>query len=155
MTPWLSVDSAKAEFEAFLTAPIGEESNGMTLSVLSGLSRLGVDAWDEAAWLSRQPKDIAIATLGQRIASMPCGKWQLADATAIAARLVALLPERRLDTRALADDRAVESRKRPAAVVLWLVAAGIALSLLFNVPAHVERLLSGDVTPAASSFKAR
>lgn len=155
MTPWLSVDSAKAEFDAFLTAPIGEESNGMTLSVLSGLSRLGLDPWDEAAWLSQQSKETAIAALGHRIAHMPCGKWQLADATGIAVRLVALLPAQGLDTPGNPGDPAVKRKNRPAAIVLWLVAAGMALSLLFNVPAHVGRLLSGDATPVASSFQAR
>jgi hypothetical protein len=37
------------EFENFLFAPIGEDSNGMVLSVLSALARLDIDPWQEAA----------------------------------------------------------------------------------------------------------
>ena len=153
MTPWLSVESAKAKFEAFLTAPIGEESNGMTLSVLSGLSRLDLDPWGEAAWLSQQPKEIATAALGQRIARLPRGKWQLSDTAGIAARLVELLPGQDA-TRAGPGDLPVVNKKRPA-FVLWLIAAGLALCLLLDVPAHVGRLLISDVPPAASLSSAR
>jgi hypothetical protein len=154
MTPYLSVDSAKAEFEAFLTAPIGEESNGMTLSVLSGLSRLDLDPWGEAAWLSQQPKEIATTALSQRIARMPRGNWQLSDTAGIAARLVNLLPGQGLATRAGPGDLPVVNQKRPA-IVLWLIAAGLALCLLLDVPGHVGRLLISDVPPAASPFSAR
>jgi hypothetical protein len=38
----------RSEFGAFLFASIGEESNGMALSVISALARLGIDPWQEA-----------------------------------------------------------------------------------------------------------
>ena len=38
-----TVLSAKSEFDAFLFAHIGEEKNGMLLSVLSALARLDLD----------------------------------------------------------------------------------------------------------------
>lgn len=81
------------EFEAFLFAPVGEETNGMALSVLSALARLDMDPWADAARLARLPKDSAIVALGQIIARLPLGKWQSADTTAIATRLVELLPK--------------------------------------------------------------
>ena len=159
MTPYLSIEKAKAEFESFLFAPIGEESNGMTLSVLSGLSRLDVDPWDEAAWLSQQTKAVAIAQLAQRIARMPRGKWQLSETIGIASRLVELLPKHRAESRSCPADLPTTKKKRPASIALWLIAAGMALSLLFGAPGRVERLLIGDsvapvVTPAASSAPA-
>jgi hypothetical protein len=144
MTPHLSLDKPAPALEAFLFAPIGEERNGMTLSVLSGLSRLDIDPWDEAARLSRLPTDAAIAALAQLIARLPRGAWQLSDATGIAVRLVELLP--RDDGRALADplDAAADSRQSPVTRLLWLVAAGVALSLLLGVPGRIERWIGAD-----------
>jgi hypothetical protein len=40
------------EFDSFLFAAVGEERDGIPLSVLSALSRLGLDPRDEAARLS-------------------------------------------------------------------------------------------------------
>ena len=40
------------EFDPFLFAPIGAEPNGMPLSVLSALARIGADPWQEAARLT-------------------------------------------------------------------------------------------------------
>jgi len=81
-----------SEFNEFLYAPIGEERNGVALSVISALTRLGIDPWDEAARLSGLRKDVAIQTLAVRITDFPGGWWTQSDATGIAARLVALLP---------------------------------------------------------------
>ena len=44
------------EFDSFLFAAVGEERDGIPLSVLSALSRLGLDPRDEAARLSRLTK---------------------------------------------------------------------------------------------------
>src|SRR5208283_4791118 len=45
----------KPEFESFIFASIGEDGNGTPLSVLSGLARLNIDPWLEAAELGRLP----------------------------------------------------------------------------------------------------
>ena len=47
-----SVANLGSEFDAFLFAPIGEEKNGMLLSVVSALARLNIDPWQEAANLA-------------------------------------------------------------------------------------------------------
>jgi hypothetical protein len=84
----------RSDLNAFLFADVGVEANGMTLSVLSTLARQGMDPWDEAGRLARQPKAKAIEGLARMIANLPSSLWPLADATPIAARLVALLPAR-------------------------------------------------------------
>jgi hypothetical protein len=81
-----------SELNGFLFADIGVEESGMPLSVLSTLARLGMDPWQEAARLARLPRSAAIEALARVIATMPRSLWPLPDATAIAARLVALLP---------------------------------------------------------------
>ena len=144
MTPTLTIQTAKLDFEAFLYAPIGEEGNGMTLSVLSGLSRLGVNPWDEAARLSLLPREGAITALDQRIAQLPRGIWQLSDTTGIAVRLVELLPKHEPDAPASRSDPHSGSKKLSASLTLWLVAAGIAVLLLYSMSGHAERLLDGD-----------
>jgi hypothetical protein len=142
MTPHLSVQKARPEFDAFLFAAIGEERNGMTLSVLSGLSRLNLDPWEEAVRLSRLPRQGAVEALGHSIARLPRGKWQLSDVAEIASRLVALLPRADLETETLASKPA--QARQQGNLVLWLIAAGLALALLLGVAGRVERLMTGD-----------
>jgi hypothetical protein len=92
VTPATSVSFFRPEFDNFLFAPIGVERNEMALSVLSGLARLGVDPWEEAAELSELPKDTAAQRLASLIARLPVGRWAQVDSREIADRLIELLP---------------------------------------------------------------
>jgi hypothetical protein len=83
-----------SEFDAFLFSPIGEERNGMLLSVLSALARLNVDPWQEAATLALLPGETATQRLSALIAALPDGPSAHRDPRTIAARLIALLPRR-------------------------------------------------------------
>ena len=80
------------EFNEFLFAPIGEQENGMTVSVFSALARLGLDPWREAKRLSELPMDGAVGVLGETIARVVDLQWAKIDAARIATRLVHLLP---------------------------------------------------------------
>jgi hypothetical protein len=82
------------EFDDFLFAPVGEQSNGMPLSVISALASLDLDPWDKAAQLAGLTVKDAVQTLALLIARLPVGRWELKDASTIAARLVSLLPKR-------------------------------------------------------------
>ena len=64
----------------------------MPLSVLSALTRLDLDPWQEAAELSELPKDKAAVRLETLIARLPGPRLTQADLRAIADRLTALLP---------------------------------------------------------------
>ena len=92
MTPATSVSFFRSEFDDFLYAAIGADKNGMPLSVLSALTRLDVDPWQEAAELSEMPKDKAAARLQTLIARLPGPRMTQADLRAIADRLTTLLP---------------------------------------------------------------
>jgi hypothetical protein len=85
---------SRSDLNGFLFAEIGVEASGMTLSVLSTFARLGMDPWQEAGRLATLPRTAAVDGLARIIAAMPASLWSLPDATAIAARLVALLPAR-------------------------------------------------------------
>ena len=92
MTRSASVSILRSEFDDFLFAPIGEDRNGMPLSVLSALVRLDVDPWQEAAKLARLPGKTAAQRLASLIAPLPDGPSAQLDPGTIAARLIARLP---------------------------------------------------------------
>jgi hypothetical protein len=81
-----------SEFNDFLFAPIGEDRNGMLVSVLSGLARSDVDPWQEAAKLAASPAETATERLASLIGALPDRMVSYPDSRTIAARLVALLP---------------------------------------------------------------
>jgi len=82
------------EFDDFLFTPIGEERNGMALSVLSALARLNIDPWQEAVNLAQLPRTTATRRLASLIATLPDRPWTHLDPEANAARLIACLPRR-------------------------------------------------------------
>ena len=81
-----------SDLNDFLFASVGEEQNGVTLSVVSGLTRLGLDPWEEAARLTPMPKPHAAEALAKVIAQLPIHRTQSLDDLAISRRLVELLP---------------------------------------------------------------
>jgi hypothetical protein len=81
-----------SEFNDFLFAPLGEDRNGMLVSVLSGLARSDVDPWQEAAKLAQLPGEVATRELAALIGALPDRAAPYPDPRAIATRLIALLP---------------------------------------------------------------
>jgi hypothetical protein len=81
-----------SDLNDFLFASVGDEQNGMSLSVISALTRLGVDPWEEAARLAALPKVLAAEALAPIISRLSIGRPQPSDKVAIAQRLVGLLP---------------------------------------------------------------
>ncbi len=61
---------APAPLEAFLSAGLGEQPNGMTLSVVSALARLDLDPYQEAARLAAMPRRDAATSLVRLIARL-------------------------------------------------------------------------------------
>ena len=80
------------QFNDFLFAPIGEERNGMLLSVVSALARLDLDAWQETANLARLPRTMATGRLTGLIAALPDEFLVHQDPAEIASRLISRLP---------------------------------------------------------------
>jgi hypothetical protein len=81
-----------SDLNDFLFASVGDQQNGMPFSVISALTRLGVDPWEEAARLAALPKVLATEALAPIIARLSIRRPQRSDNVAIAERLVALLP---------------------------------------------------------------
>ena len=83
-----------SEFNDFLFASIGEDGNGMELTVLSAFARRDVDPWLAAAELARLPGETATQKLIILIAALRDVPSARLDPGAIAVRLIALLPPR-------------------------------------------------------------
>jgi len=146
----LSVFSLRTSaFNDFLYAPIGEEENGMVLTVLSALARLGVDPWDEAARLSEQPKESATKRLTSIISALPNGQWAKASLGDIVARLGALLPAKQV---AIAQPAMPHTRQvRPSAVMMFLFLLFASALVSFVVRERMQQP-AADPGPTTSSI---
>ena len=83
---------AHSPYNPFLFAVVAEGEDGLPLTVLSALSRLGLDPWQEAARLAALPRDVAARTLAETIATLPRSDQSAAASHATATQLVTWLP---------------------------------------------------------------
>lgn len=146
--------SPYAEFAAFLFAPIGDDSHGMPLTVLSALSQLGLDPDMEARRLRDLPSEAAMQAVVDWIDALPEGEWTSMDARQIAARLLATLPRGRPGETASAAAGAMlrapnltPSRLRWTLMIIVAVIAAYAISRIQGGDSGTLDL-GGIVTPA-------
>jgi hypothetical protein len=120
-----------SDLNGFLHADIGIEASGMPLSVLSAFARLGKDPWQEAGRLAQMPQSGAIEGLARMITAIPATHWSFSDATAIAGRLVTLLPVPRSIVALASTQLGVKPEKqtRRQWIVLFVI-AGLASVLV-------------------------
>jgi hypothetical protein len=113
----------------FLYADISLQDGATTLTIASLFGRCGYDPWEEAARLARLPVSAAIASLAAMIEGVPTGRCSMQEATAMADRLVALLPR---PTRGV---RAANQRRLPAwpfgALASCAFGLGVLVALVF------------------------
>jgi len=86
----------RSAYNDFLHAPLGHDAAGTEFTVLSALTRLGLDPWAEAARLADLSRPAAAQALAAAIARLPGvglgGIWTESEAAAVALRLVVSLP---------------------------------------------------------------
>ena len=80
------------EFDRFLYASVGDDNNGMPLTVLSALARMDVDPWEEASKLTQLPQESAVTQLASLLGALRNAPVAGLDPARIAAPLIALLP---------------------------------------------------------------
>jgi len=78
-------------YEEFLFTEIGEQENGMPLSMVSALTRLGLDPWDEARRLASLPTTGAVAAIGDLIKRTSGLTARASALPSLTGRLAALL----------------------------------------------------------------
>jgi hypothetical protein len=93
MTLRRSFRPSRPEFDKFLFATVGDEINGIPLSVVSALTRLGLDPREEAGRLSSLSNGEAVEQLARLIAEVPGNFRPLGEARVLADGLVGLLPK--------------------------------------------------------------
>jgi hypothetical protein len=150
VTAAASVCFFRREFDEFLYAAIGTERNEMPLTVLSALSRLDVDPWEEAAELSTLPNETAAQRLASLIARLPGGRWAQ-DAKAIADGLIELLPRSGRSTVQASEKARGPQRMSNSPFVFVCVA--VALAALIIIAAAVERSRRSDNADASASSR--
>jgi len=149
-----SRSSLTGKFDNFLYAPIGEDKNGLSLTVLSALARQNVDPWDEAADLCRLPGGAAMRKLTEMIAALPQGALAECEPNAVAARLIVLLPHSTVfNLSAQNAIPGVEAVKRSTAVTIMLSIAAYMALLLFGqwLIASVQMSNHTDTAPTAAA----
>ncbi|HXP05887.1 MAG TPA: hypothetical protein VN808_17345 [Stellaceae bacterium] len=129
----------RPDLDEFLFATVGEEIDGMPLSVISALTRLGLDPREEAGRLSSLSASEAGEQLARLIAELPGFFRPLGEAREIANGLVGLLPTLE-ETRASAPQVQIRARHRipmlPKSSQLWVVCFVLGAAVLVSALAH-------------------
>ena len=118
-----------SRYDAFLYAEIGEQENGMPMSMASALVRLGLDPWEEAARLAALPAADAVSALVARMSELTL---RASENTKLATRLVPLLARGARPAAKAAPARAAPWRHAfPQIEPRWLkVAIGVGIIVL-------------------------
>lgn len=129
----------RPDLDAFLFATVGEEIEGVSLSVISALVRLGLDPWKEAGRLSSLSGREAAEQMARLIAELPDCFRPLEEAREIARHLVGLLPKHNTACAA-APQAQVQLRYRKREPSLpspyWIVLGLLAAAALLSVVCH-------------------
>ena len=123
----------RPDLDNFLFAAVGEERNGVPLSVISALTRLGLDPWEEAGRLSSLGKRDAVDRLLHLIGQLPGARWPSAEARDIAAGLIERLPAGGGAARSAAAPQPVGAwltRERVFWLLLLVLGAGAIVSII-------------------------
>src|ERR1700686_4241226 len=124
----------RPDLDKFLYAAVGEERDGVPLSMISALARLGLDPWDEAGRLSSLAKPEASEQLGQMILRLTGTRWPFPEARRIAAGLIDLLPTRDQARGATEGARSNRGTIAPGKT-FWMVCLLLAAAALVSMVA--------------------
>jgi len=80
------------KYDQFLQMPVGDDSKGTSVTVLSMLARLGVDPWQEASDLAALPKKSAWERLDGLVARFTDVPSVIAERADAVSRMIASLP---------------------------------------------------------------
>jgi hypothetical protein len=129
----------RPQFREFLFATVGNAIDGMPLTVISALARLGLDPWEEAERLSSLGNREAAEQLARLIAEVPGSVRPLAEARVLAGGLAGLLVKHR-PSRTSAPQVQIRPRYRapvlPKPAQFWVVCFVLAAAALVSAAAH-------------------
>ena len=155
MSRAVSIPPLGTEFNDFLFASLGEDKNGMQLSVVSALARLDVDPWQVAAELAGLPRRGATQRLLSLIELLPpeLPLHQHADTTAVS--LLARLPFRTDFNRGNKEERVGALKFTNSVIGLYLICTMALMLLEWSVavqPPPAQSAGAQTSTPAPSTI---
>ncbi len=119
------------ELDPFLMSEIGEDANGLTLTVQSAIARSDLDPYEEADRLRKLPREAALGAMGRVVAALPPGSWSELDAREVAAGLLDRLPRSASEaesTMSTGSAPKADAKPRLTATRLLLIAGFVALA---------------------------
>ena len=119
------------DYDAFLQAELGEDRNGVAVTVLSALSRVGLEPWTEAkelACLGREDAEVRLNAHFTAITDVPA--LALASRSK-ATKLVSLLPKRTPPVFSKTPQTAKISF--PQVSLFWIALAIIAVAVMARI----------------------
>ena len=134
-----SLRPLRPDLDRFLFATVGDEIEGVPLSVISALTRLGLDPWQEAGRLSSLSNREAIEQLARLIAELPGLFRPLGEAREIADRLIQLLPRHDTDRKSTPQVQIRLCYLRPTLSTtsqLWVACLVLAAAVLVSAFLH-------------------
>jgi hypothetical protein len=139
VTPRKPIYGLCPDLDKFLFATVGEEIDGIPLSVVSAFVRLGLDPWEEAGRLSVLNRREAAEQLARLIAETPGRSRSLAEARDVARPLVVFLPNHDKASRTAPQIQIRPRYLRLAASLpslYWIVCGVLTAAALFSAVAH-------------------
>jgi len=130
----------RPDLNNFLFAAVGEERNGIPLSMMSALAQLDLDPWEEAGRLSALAKQEAIERLTGLILRLPGFRRPSSEAQQIAAELVDALPKHNGDGGPAKNPGRAAPRNIASGKAFWLLCLAVAAIAFFLM------LTQGDLT---------
>ena len=129
----------RPDLDRYLFATVGDEIDGVPLSVISALTRLGLDPWQEAERLSSLSNREAVEQLARLIVELPGLFRPLAEAREIADRLIQLLPRHATDRGPSLQVQIRPCYLRPSLSTtfqLWIVCLVLTAAVLVSAFLH-------------------
>ena len=146
----------RPDLNKFLFAAVGEERNGIPLSMMSALAQLDLDPWEEAGRLSNLAKQEAIERLTGLILRLPGMRRPSSEAQQIAAELVDALPMHKGEASPAQEVRRTAPRNITSGKAFWLICLAVAAIAFFlmlsqrDVPFSDQQPQPAIETPANS-----
>jgi hypothetical protein len=131
----------RPDLDKFLFAEVGDETDEMPLSVISALTRLGLDPWQEASRLSSLGNREAVEQFARLIAEIPGNSRPSREAREIASGLVPLLPKHNSSPRSTLQVQIRPRYGRPAPTLpklsqFWVACFVLAAAALVSALLH-------------------
>jgi hypothetical protein len=133
----------RPDLDRFLFGTVGDEIDGFPLSVISALTRLGLDPWQEGGQLSSLRNREAVEQLARLIVELPGLFRPLDEAREIADRLIQLLPRHDTNRRSTPQVQIRLCYLRPAlsrTSQLWVACLVLAAASLYEPPEQGSKL---------------